>query len=112
MEQPASVDFEDHKADFSTAAEPGEVPVRLNSPSKKQLGVIAEAKLQKLNDQVRRVTGAQQWRETRHAPKWFEGLPKPSRGKECITSFNLISALSIQVSRKPYSKKHSNEQSV
>ena len=58
MEQPASVDFEDHKVDFSTAAEPGEVPVRLNSPSKKQLGVIAEAKLQKLNDQVRRVTGA------------------------------------------------------
>ena len=58
MEQPAFVNFKDHKADFSTAEEPGEVTVRLNSPSKKQLRVIARAKLQKLNDQVRRVTGA------------------------------------------------------
>ena len=79
QKQDAFVNFKDHKRGFSTAAPPEEVPVRLISPSKSQLGVIAKVKLQKLNDTVRAVTGVHQWTETKQAIKWFEGLPPPSK---------------------------------
>ena len=79
QKQDAFVNFKDHKRGFSTAAPPEEVPVRLISPSKSQLGVIAKVKLQKLNATVRAATGVHQWTETKQAIKWFEGLPPPSK---------------------------------
>ena len=73
--------FKDTKSTFSTAAEPKEIPARLITPSKSQLGKVSKIKLQKLNAQVRAVTKSNQWRQTRDATKWFEALPTPGRGK-------------------------------
>ena len=81
QKQPAFVNFKDTKPPFSTAAEPKEVPVRLLTPSKSQLGRVSKIKLQKLNAQVRVATKSNQWRQTRDATRWFEGLPEPGRGK-------------------------------
>ena len=77
----AFINFKDTKSDFSTAATAAEVPVRLITPSKSQMGKVSKVKLQALNAQVRRVTNYNQWRQTRDATKWFEGLPDPGRGK-------------------------------
>merc|ERR1711923_31072 len=82
QKKPAFVNFKDTKPEFSTtAAAAAEVPVRLVTPSKPQPGRVSKVKLQSLNAQVRRVTNYNQWRQTRDATKWFEGLPEPSRGK-------------------------------
>ena len=53
QKKPAFVNFKDTKTSFSTAAAPAEVPVRLITPSKSQLGKVSKIKLLKLNDQVR-----------------------------------------------------------
>merc|ERR1712115_703388 len=49
--------------------------------SKSQMGKVSKVKLQSLNAQVRRATNYNQWRQTRDATRWFEGLPEPGRGK-------------------------------
>ena len=81
QKKPAFVNFKDTKSNFSTAAAAEEVPVRLITPSKSQMGKVSKVKLQGLNAQVRRVTNYNQWRQTRDATRWFEGLPQPGRGK-------------------------------
>ena len=81
LKKSAFVNYKDTKPNLSTAAAPKEVPVRVITPSKSQLGRVAKIKLQKLNAQVRSATKANQWRQTRDATKWFEGLPTPTRGK-------------------------------
>ena len=81
QKKPAFINFKDTKSDFSTAAAAEEVPVRLITPSKSQMGKVSKVKLQRLNAQVRRVTNYNQWRQTRDATRWLEGLPQPGRGK-------------------------------
>ena len=50
------------------------------NPTKTEIGLVCQHILQRVNADIRKITGLKQWRKTQHAVDWFEGLEnkKPS----------------------------------
>ena len=72
--KPAYITLKDHKDDFLNKPK-----CRLINPAKTQIGKISKQLLEKLNSELRAVTGLQQWRSTEEVLKWFTQLKNKSR---------------------------------
>ena len=73
-EKVAYITIKDHKEDFQTKPK-----CRLINPAKTKIGNISKQLLEKLNCEIREVTGLQQWRSTEEVLGWFENIKNKSR---------------------------------
>ena len=70
----AYITLKDHKDDFLNKPK-----CRLINPAKTQIGRISKQLIEKINSELRAVTGLQQWRSTEEVLTWFTHLKHKSR---------------------------------
>ena len=80
---PAFITIKDHKAGF-----PGRVECRLINPAKNHIGKISKHFLDRINKQIRHVTGSNQWQNTSSVINWFNKIP--SKSKLSFFKFDIV----------------------
>ena len=78
------ITLKDHKANFDTKP-----TCRLINPAKSEMGVISKNILDKINNQIRRDTGYNQWKNTAEVIEWFKRLP--DKRKRTFIQFDIES---------------------
>ena len=78
------ITLKDHKANFDTKP-----TCRLINPAKSEMGVISKNVLDKINNQIRRDTGYNQWKNTAEVIEWFKRLP--DKRKRTFIQFDIES---------------------
>ena len=78
------ITLKDHKANFDTKP-----TCRLINPAKSEMGVISKNILDKINNQIRRDTGYNQWKNTAEVIEWFKRLP--DKRKRTFIQFDIKS---------------------
>ena len=73
-ESEAFITIKDHKDSF-----PGKVDCRLINPAKNHVGRISKDILDRLNTEIRKNTGSNQWQSTTEVIKWFNRIPHKSK---------------------------------
>ena len=78
------ITLKDHKANFDTKP-----TCRLINPAKSEMGMISKHILDKINTQIRRDTGYNQWKNTAEVIEWFKRLP--DKKKRTFIQFDIES---------------------
>ena len=68
-QKPAFITIKDHKDNF-----PNRVQCRLINPAKSEIGVISKNILDRINKELIKTTGVQQWKNTQCAINWFKSV--------------------------------------
>ena len=104
-DSPAFVTIKDHKPDF-----PNRVSCRLLNPCKSHIGKISKQYLEKINNDTRESTNANQWRNSRHVIDWFKEIPNKSQStfiKFDIVSFYSSISLDLLMKAIEFAKEYS-----
>ena len=82
-ETPAFISLKDHKPDFENHPK-----CRLINPAKSSLGKVSKSILDNINNDIRRQTQVNQWRNSTDAISWFQSIPDKQR--KSFISFDII----------------------
>ena len=80
----AFITIKDHKPNF-----PNAVACRLLNPCKSEVGKISKSYLEKINNEIRRNTGVNQWRSNQAVLDWFNAIPNKKESR--FIKFDIVS---------------------
>ena len=75
--------LKDHKNNFSNSPK-----CRLINPAKSEISIVSKHYLEKINDNIRRKSELQQWRNTSSVISWFKQIPSKEKSK--FTKFDVV----------------------